>query len=59
MGTSHLKLIWVRGFNQSMLKSQMLKHHIPEHPINLSDDSRRSYLPVSGPRVRRLTKELD
>ena len=31
MGTSHLKLTWVRGFKQSTSKPQILKHHIPEH----------------------------
>ena len=35
MGTSHLKLIWVRGvrvLEYNILKPNILKHHIPEHP---------------------------
>ena len=32
VGTSHLKLIWVRGFESSSSKPHILKHHIPEHP---------------------------
>ena len=32
MGTSHLKLIWVRGFKHIISKPHSLKHHIPEHP---------------------------
>ena len=31
-GTSHLKLIWVKGFEHSILKPHILKHHIPEPP---------------------------
>ena len=31
MRTSHLNLIWVRGFTTIMLKPHILKHHIPEH----------------------------
>ena len=34
VGTSHLKLIWVRGLKHSSLKPHILKHHIPEHPIS-------------------------
>ena len=38
MGTSHLNLIWVRGFETIMFKPHILKHHIPEHP-NCADAS--------------------
>ena len=31
VGTAHLKLIWW-GFEHSILKPHILKHHIPEHP---------------------------
>ena len=32
VGTSHLKLIWVRGLTTIIFKPHILKHHIPEHP---------------------------
>ena len=34
VGTSHLKLIWERGFKPIIFKPHILKHHIPEHPIH-------------------------
>ena len=32
VGTSHPKLIWVRGSKLLLSKPHILKHHIPEHP---------------------------
>ena len=36
VGTSHLKLTWLRGFEYSISKPRILRHHIPEHPSHAS-----------------------
>ena len=56
VGTSRLKLIWARGFEHSILKPHILKHHIPEHPsCGQAPVGSASLDPVTQTTLRRLS----